>query len=181
MTSFHYSSYEPGSLRLIAREPLLFVNGPMVDIIEWKNLKLETDPTNTRCRPSYAAISHVWKSSDEVDRIASAVNRPLQITIDDDGSTHEISWHGLIQAATAAKFLNCDYIWLDLLCLNQLALDDKCRQVQIMPEIYKNATAVLVMFGGGAAAQGLECSSDWINRAWTLQESTLNMNTFALV
>jgi hypothetical protein len=180
-TSFRYNSYNPGSLRLIAREPLLFPESPMIDIIEWSNLKLETNPTNTRCLPRYAAISHVWKSSDEVNRIASEVNRPIQITIEDGRSAHEISWHGLIQAATAAKFWNCDYIWLDLLCVNQLASDDKCRQVQIMPEIYKNATAVLVMFGGCAAAQGLECPSEWINRAWTLQESTLNMNTFALV
>jgi Tetratricopeptide repeat/NB-ARC domain/Heterokaryon incompatibility protein (HET) len=70
---------------------------------------------------------------------------------------------------------------LDLLCVNQVDTDDKQLQVQNMPNIYKNAETVLVMFGGCAAAQGLEHSSPWIERAWTLQESTVNKNTCALI
>ena len=92
-TSFRYGSYNPGSLRLIAREPLLFPESPMIEIIEWSNLKLETNPTNTRYRLNYAAISHVWKSSHDVNRIASEVNRPIRITIE-DGSAHETGGGG---------------------------------------------------------------------------------------
>jgi len=81
---------------------------------------------------------------------------------------------GLTQAAMAARKLGCDYIWLDLLCLNQRSSGDKKLQVKNMANIYRKAGAVLIMFGGCGAAQGLDKTSPWIDRAWTLQEATLN-------
>jgi Heterokaryon incompatibility protein (HET) len=87
----------------------------------------------------------------------------------------------LQQAAMAAKYLECDYIWLDLLCIEQLESADKAIQICNMSRIYKSAAAVLVMFGGCRAAQGLEYHSLWIERAWTLQEATVNKETWALV
>ena len=96
------------------------------------------------------------------------------------GKRYKASWHGLIQAAMAARHFRCDYLWLDLLCINQCAPDDRRLQVKNMANIYRNAKIVLVMFGGCTAAQGLEHSSSWIDRAWTLQESTVNKETFAL-
>jgi hypothetical protein len=59
-------------------------------------------------------------------------------------------------------------------------VDDKRFQVQNMSRIYKNATAVFVMFGGCAAAQGLQHTSQYLERAWTLQESTINKDTYGL-
>ena len=110
---------------------------------------------------------------------ATKLNRPLQIDVEGT-APHTTSWHGLIQAATAAKYLKCDYLWLDLLCLNQRSKNDKKLQIKNMANIYRNSTAVLVMFGGCAAAQGLNKYSSWIDRAWTLQEATLG-ETYALI
>jgi len=74
-------------------------------------------------------------------------------------STHEISWLGLVQAATAADDLECEYLWLDLLCLNQVDSEDKMRQIANMHRIFANATAVVVMPGGLSAAQRVDCVS----------------------
>jgi hypothetical protein len=65
--------------------------------------------------------------------------------------------------------------------LHQTSKTDKKLQIKNMGNIYQNATAVLVMPGGVSAAQRAEKSAGWINRAWTLQESTLCPNTYVLL
>jgi hypothetical protein len=74
-------------------------------------------------------------------------------------STHEISWLGLVQAATAAEDLGCEYLWLDLLCLNQVDSEDRRKQIANMHRIFANAAAVVVMPGGLSAAQRVDCVS----------------------
>ena len=175
---FRYPEYDPGSLRLVSVAALLRPGIPAIKITEWRNLYLEENPTLTINRPTYAAISHVWKATEVVTRLSA--NRPFDIDIG-NGELYHASWLGLIQAATAARKLDCHYLWLDLLCVHQFAADDKRLQVQNMSKIYKNAKAVLVMFGGCAAVQGIEHHSSWIERAWTLQESTTNKDTYALI
>lgn len=177
---FSYIDYSPGSLRLASVEALLRTRNPAIEIFEYRALELEENPELTIDRPTYAAISHVWEETEEVIRLSSKTNRHFYIDIG-NGNQHHASWHGLTQAATAAEHLNCRYLWLDLLCIHQFAVDDKRLQVRNMSKIYKNATAVLVMFGGCAAAQGLEHHSSWIQRAWTLQESTINDHTYGLI
>jgi hypothetical protein len=118
-----------------------------------------------------SCISHVWEASLEVQRISRLVNRPLSIYLSESEPSHEISWHGLTQAACAAKWAVCDWLWLDLLCLNQANKGDKTLQVKKMFQIYFSARATLVMFGGVAAAQAIDKYSSWIDRAWTLQEA----------
>jgi Heterokaryon incompatibility protein (HET) len=179
-TPFRYPNYDAGALRLIDIESLLRPD-PAIDIIECRNLKLHENPSLTKFRPRYAAISHVWKASEEVKRLSSLSNRPFRIDIKNHSEQYSASWHGLIQAATAGRNWSCQYLWLDLLCVHQLADDDKRLQIENMSKIYKNATIVLIMFGGCAAAQGLNHPSQWMERAWTLQESTVNKNTFGLI
>jgi hypothetical protein len=51
-----------------------------------------------------------------------------------------------------------------------------------MGNIYSRAEAVIIMVGGVVAAQELDRSSAWINRAWTFQEATLcGNNTWVLL
>jgi ankyrin repeat protein len=178
---------QDGSLRLFSVEMLLQPGSSQIDLYEWAGLDSWVDPSSIRSglewplgMPGYAAISHVWDPSDEVRRISQEVNRPLMVDTEKP-TPHIISWHGLIQAATAAKHLGCEYLWLDLLCLDQLCDNDKKLQIKNMHNVYRSATAVLVMFGGVAAAQGLDKPSTWINRAWTLQEATLCGETYGLV
>ncbi|KIJ51499.1 hypothetical protein M422DRAFT_157841, partial [Sphaerobolus stellatus SS14] len=180
----------PGAVRLISVEKLLSDGARSIDLFEWINLfppsKLHSGQNqmpSSRQRsniPSYAAISHVWAQSDEVIRISKEVKRPLYVHTGNP-DPHVISWHGLIQCATAAKILNCDYLWLDFLCLNQLSKTDKILQIKNMSRIYSNASAVLVMFGGVSAAQGIEHPTAWIDRAWTLQEATLCQETYGVI
>lgn len=132
-------NFVAGALRLVSVQQLLSPDGCTISLLEWRDFDWAQHE-----QPSYAAISHVWQASEEVARISDSVNRPLVIDIG-QGASHTISWHGLIQAAIAAQHLQCEYIWLDLVCLHQCSHLDKAKQIKNMGNIYKNATAVLVM------------------------------------
>lgn len=171
--------YVEGSLRLFRVDDLLLTapESAAVVLSEWRGI----DQSNKNdAFPKYAAISHSWLLSPETKRLSSEANRPLNISLG-DSAIHTISWHGLYQAARAAQHLQCDYMWLDLLCLHQGSAKDKKLQIQKMGHIYENAEAVIVMPGGVAAAQSLEEDAPWITRAWTLQEATLCAKTYVLV
>ncbi|KAM6495076.1 hypothetical protein JOM56_009699, partial [Amanita muscaria] len=134
----------------------------------------------------YAAISHVWDPSNETLGTAKHANRPLKIRIKDKPYTQVISWHGLVEAADAASKLKCTHLWLDFLCLDQIprGKEDREKELQIynMGNIYKNARNVICMLGGVSAVQSLTSRTGWMDRAWTLQEATLNWRrTYAYV
>ena len=182
-------SHTNGALRLISVKKLLSSTGPAtIELVEWSSLKAwpRDDPTRfgdmlPRQWPRYAAISHVWEPSEDAARFANEANRPLQIDVG-GSAPHTISWLGLVQAATAARAQHrVEYLWLDLLCLNQQSHNDKRMQIKQMAKIYRNAAMVIVMPGGVVAAQGFDKPSSWINRAWTFQEATLGWPIYVLV
>jgi Heterokaryon incompatibility protein (HET) len=166
----------PGAFRGLLVKDLLSPGSKVVRLFEWTNIEWSRAETI----PKYAAISHVWKLSPDVEKAANEANEPLKVDIG-NGRIHTLSTFGLGQAATAAKYLGCEYIWLDLLSINQQSHDDKVGQIKQMGNIYKSASAVLIMLGGVSAAQRMEMDSSWIDRAWTLQEATLCSNTYCLV
>jgi hypothetical protein len=92
-----------------------------------------------------------------------------------------VIWFGLVQAAHGAAHLGCEYLWLDLLCIDQTSAGDKRLQIKNMGTIYQRAEVVLVMFGGVSAVQGMGSCAYWIDRAWTLQEAILCSKTYGLV
>jgi hypothetical protein len=167
-----------GLLRLISVSDLLYTE-PTITLSEWQWRGLESSYAGQE-RAKYAAISHAWEPSNAVKDLSRVENRPLEIVVNDN-RRHTISWHGLRQAAKAARFLGCEYIWLDLLSLNQISDADKTVQIKKMGLIYEKATAVIIMPGGVAAAQRAEDEAPWITRAWTLQEGVLCPNTFVLI
>lgn len=173
------SNYVDGALRLLSVNDLLPLSRKDGTIVlsEWRDLDLSQKSDKV---PKYAAISHSWTPSAEVQKLTSIVNRPLNIDTGPDGP-HEISWHGLCQAARAAQHLRCDFLWLDFVCVNQTSSTDKKLQVQNMGHVYSNAEAVIVMPGGVAAAQDAQKTAPWITRAWMLQEATLCPNTHVLI
>ena len=174
--SLRSTDRQPGAFRVVSVGSLI-ATPAIVQLIEWNSLAWDTSPQSLK----YAAISHVWKASDNVQKICEEVGRPLLI-MTKESAPHEISWHGLIQAAKAAHYLKCTYLWLDLLCIDQFPKDDdKERQIKNMVNIYKNATAVLVMLGGVGAVQSYWDRSSWVLRAWNLQEATLCRQTYGLV
>jgi hypothetical protein len=91
-------------------------------------------------------------------RDGEQLDRPLLVQI--PKAHHDISWHGLQQAASTTNFLGCEYIWLESLCLNQLSKKDKALQILNMGNIYKITAAVLVVIGGIQAAHDLHSSSE---------------------
>ena len=95
--------------------------------------------------------------------------------------TYDANWLGLIEAAIGAEALEYEFLWLDPLCINQKSNRDKKAQIQNMARWYRESRCVLIMIGGCAAVQSLQDASDWINRAWTLQEATLAENAILLV
>lgn len=176
-----------GAFRLISVAELLNKDNTEICLTEWYDLSFPRDglgpslergaPPDT---PRYCAISHVWQASEDVARRSKDGNRPLEIDLG-NGRFHTISWLGLVQAAIAAESLDCEYIWLDLLCLDQTSPKDKALQIQNMARIYSNASSVVVMVGGIHAAQSLGTPSAWIHRAWTFQEATLCFQPQVLV
>ena len=165
--------FTEGCLCLFSVSDLLDSYPPQITIKEYPRL-----PAN------YAAISHVWKAS-EAATTAAKKKAKIKISIptseDLMAVLEAVSWLGLTQVAIAARDRGCLYLWLDLLCIAQDNQEDKNEQIKKMGLIYKDAEAVLVMFGGCLAVQKVECHSEWINHAWTLQESTLNKKTWALI
>ena len=168
------TNYTTGALRLVSVKSLLGKGTTSIVLSEFKNVNWNSE------KPKFCAISHVWKPSAEVRRISDRIHRPLEIEVGFE-RPHIINWHGLVQAARAAEHLGCDYMWLDFLCLHQLSKVDKALQIKNMGNIYRHAQAVLVMPGGVSAAQSQAKDASWINRAWTLQEATLNPNTYVLL
>ena len=157
---------------------------PVITLTEWTDLCYENKQVNVAANyPNYAAISHVWQSSKETADISREKNRPLWIAIDGEPRTHEITWHGLVEAANAAEELKCEYLWLDLLCIDQVKRvqggRDKPPQIANMANIYKYALHVICMLGGVSAVQSVSAVSPWADRAWTLQEAILNNRTWA--
>ena len=170
------SNYVDGALRLIIVDDLLSPQDAIISVSEWRDVELSRAGEGI---PKYAAISHSWAPSKEVERLSSIANRPLRIDIG-NGKYHQISWHGLCQAAKAAKELKCDYLWLDLVCLHQTSDTDKKLQIKNMGYIYEKAEVVIIMPGGVAAAQGPEHPAPWITRAWTVQEASLCAKAYVL-
>jgi Heterokaryon incompatibility protein (HET) len=169
----------------VRRQTSTFTSGKTVSTETVDCVNLSKDKA---LRPKYAAISHVWGVSKAVRRISESANRPLRIYKEAENADHSIiigditiCWQGLVEAAQAARFCGCDYLWLDLFCIDQRRTDDKRMQIKNMGNIYELATVVIVMVGGAGAVQGIDEGSSWIDRAWTLQEAVVCPNTTVLV
>jgi hypothetical protein len=188
--NYENHSRTPGAFRAVSVKDLQR-HPPKINLYEWPELRRPSSKVKYSINfPEYAAISHVWEKSEEVKRLANAAKSDLEIHTDDGMNT--ISWLGLREVANAADELGCDYLWLDLFCLDQVARPDplgigendgeKALQISNMANIYKRATTVIVMVGGAAAVQGVNHPSGWMDRAWTLQEAVLcDKHTWAYV
>ncbi|EXJ57526.1 hypothetical protein A1O7_07874 [Cladophialophora yegresii CBS 114405] len=176
-----------GLFRLISVSALLCKDNPELFLTEWAGLDFPHDglddflPTNPPPHmPRYCAVSHVWQPSEDAARRSNQANRPLRVKLR-NGTFHTISWLGLVQAATAAQYSHCEYIWLDLLCIDQTSPKDKVLQIPNMAKIFSNASTTLIMVGGVHAAQSLDRPSAYMQRSWTFQEAILGPDARVLV
>ncbi|RDW65848.1 uncharacterized protein DSM5745_09587 [Aspergillus mulundensis] len=80
------SDYVDGALRLFRVDDLLSQDSTIV-LLEWRDLDVSQRGDGF---PTYAAISHSWSPSVEVQKLSSIANRPLDIDIGQD-APHQIS------------------------------------------------------------------------------------------
>ncbi|PWY85805.1 hypothetical protein BO94DRAFT_440595, partial [Aspergillus sclerotioniger CBS 115572] len=86
-------------------------------------------------KPDYEALSYVW--GDPSRTIAICVDYcKMEVT--------ENLWSALFRLRLKRK---PKVIWADALCIDQQSTDDKRRQVQIMRDVYKTASQVIIWLG----------------------------------
>ena len=103
---------------------------------------------NQRDRRGYIAVA----GAEEADPIAISV-------------LYDLSW-------AAWSVFRSEYIWLDRLCLMQENSVDKKWQIAQMFNIYHGCKTCIVIPGGLQRLVTLEEETQWVDRAWTLQEVT---------
>ncbi|KAI7871965.1 hypothetical protein K492DRAFT_170182, partial [Lichtheimia hyalospora FSU 10163] len=70
-----------------------------------------------------------------------------------------------------------EYIWMDMLCINQLLLENESDQINIMGEIFKKSKKCFVFPGKLSKLEynqfiNLDGEiSEWFGKVWTLQEA----------
>ena len=114
----------------------------------------------------YAAISYVWKGkAPTCDPGCHLETFHVVGAMDPDTDPIGI---GLLRTAAVAE-----YLWLDRLCIMQADRDDKTWQIKNMGDIYRTCKTCLIFPGGLQRLVGIEEETDWIHRAWTLQEAVV--------
>lgn len=89
-------------------------------------------------RPEYEALSYMW--GDDAEKHEIRIN----------GETFKVAtnlYHALwfLRARAAGNPLR---FWIDAMCINQRDVEEKTRQIRLMPHIYFRATTVVVWLGG---------------------------------
>jgi hypothetical protein len=150
-------SLTPGRLRYVECHALLSHN--LLLILECQKPDQE--------RVCFAAISYPWRgnhssSSQESFRVPVPSNceegDPINVSI-------------LRTACRAAVSIGAEYLWLDRICIMQMNKEDKRLQIGGLSRVYKNCKASLVFPGGLQKLARVDEHTNWIHRAWTLQEA----------
>ena len=135
--------------------------------------------------PEYEALSWCW--GDESDRA------PVEIRIREKNEyghwqsyRMEIAWT-LATALQALRYAGTDRrLWVDAICINQGNVDERNRQVQMMAQIYNNASQVCIWLGSATkeSEQALTFIRDNVIKLWKFddlcakQESSKDWNVF---
>ncbi|CAL1703432.1 unnamed protein product [Somion occarium] len=114
----------------------------------------------------YCAISYIWRGKpiDGTEGSRGAFN--VKGAEDGDPMSLDVLFHACI--ASLKKKVH--YLWVDRLCIIQTSRNDKMWQIRSMYKIYKECALCLVLPGGIGRLVGLSEETEWIQRAWTLQE-----------
>lgn len=115
----------------------------------------------------YAAVSYPWTGLPNPDPTPSfrvALNHPAV-------PSNPISIPVLRTACLAAREHGADLLWIDQLCILQTSAEDKAWQVRRMFSLYQRCAVSLVFPGGLQRLAAHDEHTNWIERAWTLQEA----------
>ncbi|KAL6800559.1 hypothetical protein J3E68DRAFT_448853 [Trichoderma sp. SZMC 28012] len=116
---------------------------------------------------SYAALSYVWRGNFPTE---GPKLETLEFSVLGAEDADPLGLDVLFDACTAAVTCGASFIWLDRLCIMQTSKKDKTWQIREMYRIYAFAIVSIVIPGGLRALVPLIEETQWINRAWTLQE-----------
>ena len=97
-------------------------------------LAFEVTSVSLDAPPEYTALSYVWGSSEKVASVMLD-GRPLPVT----GSLYRL--------LTRARVLRDAYMWVDAICINQEDISERNAQVQLMGDVYSNASKVATYVG----------------------------------
>ncbi|KAM0703947.1 hypothetical protein Q7P35_008953 [Cladosporium inversicolor] len=115
----------------------------------------------------YATISYVWKGSD----CASGKDPARTLRVSGAELANSIDTDILKCAARAATSKDCDFLWLDQLCIMQTSREDKDWQITRMYQIYHESQVCLAFLDGLGRLADIFKPWPWLTRAWTLQEA----------
>ncbi|TQW07111.1 heterokaryon incompatibility protein (HET) domain-containing protein [Cordyceps javanica] len=93
----------------------------------------------------YVALSYVWgKTGRDFNLPERRYGVPL------DGLPRTIS-----DAIAVAKSLEYDFLWVDMICIDQRSNEDKLRQMAIMDQIYRSADLTIIVAAGSDCGNGI--------------------------
>ncbi|RBR18917.1 uncharacterized protein FIESC28_05839 [Fusarium coffeatum] len=93
----------------------------------------------------YVALSYVWGKT---GRNFNLPKRRYGVPL--DGLPRTIT-----DAITVTKSLGYDYLWVDMLCIDQQSEEDKLRQIAIMDQIYRSADLTIIVAAGSDCGDGI--------------------------
>lgn len=117
----------------------------------------------------YAAVSYPWTGlkphpTDESAFFRVALNHPAV-------PSTPLSLATIRTACLAARHHGADLLWIDQVCILQTSGEDKAWQVRRMFSLYQRCAVSLVLPGGLQRLAAHDEGTNWIERAWTLQEA----------
>ncbi|KAK6863474.1 hypothetical protein PG995_000002 [Apiospora arundinis] len=93
----------------------------------------------------YIALSYVWGKT---GRDFNLPERKYEVPL--DGLPRTIR-----DAITVTKSLEYDYLWVDMLCIDQQSKEDKHRQIAIMDQVYRSADLTIIVAAGSDCGSGI--------------------------
>lgn len=108
------------------------------ELDEFQRRDSHSSPRYSRYAPAYNALSYLWgPPTPEREILINGRSFPIRANLFDFlQSAHAI------ELAQAGK-----YIWIDQLCIDQSAMDERNHQVHMMADIYQRADEVLIWLG----------------------------------
>ena len=180
----------PKRFRFFSVDSILDPNSPRLDIFE--SAKLPPQPLHflvphgEHSQSSYCAVSYVWKGINDDDTLRRKYSSyydscfsvkgaedadPISIQI-----LRDIAWAARnfrkedVHYTEKCRTNNVKFIWLDRISMMQTSKEDKVWQITKMFLVY-NTSISLVLPGGLQRLVGIDESTSWVDRAWTLQEA----------
>ncbi|KAF7536573.1 hypothetical protein G7054_g4439 [Neopestalotiopsis clavispora] len=115
---------------------------------------------NLSTAPPFEALSYVWG------------HRYVKNAILVDGRTHHFGTSNARQALRRLRYIDkVSFIWIDSICINQKDEREKERQIQLMPQIYRQAEETIIWLGTSFTFKMFDWSSKTLAVFWAWSEA----------